>query len=128
MWTWTQAQWQLSRPNKGSFPLLTVETAFLIYSILSLERAMRGRSYFFPQVEGWGEKGGDSVGRRLGGQSLTDIFRDMGIKQALSGAGNNFVLIPVLKGKWVVERKGPGGGRAWQGQHLTPGKRRNQQS
>lgn len=62
----------------------------------------------------------------MGGESLTDIFRDMGIKQAPSGAGNNFVSIPILKGKWVMENKGPGGGRAWQGQHWTPGKRRNQ--
>lgn len=30
-------------------------SAFLTYSILSLERAMRGRSYFFPQVERQGE-------------------------------------------------------------------------
>ena len=90
-------------------------SAFLIYSILSLERATRERSYFFPPVEGWEERSRfcrEETGRA---ENLTDIFRDMGIKQAPSGAGNCFVLIPTLKGKWVVESKGPGGGRAGRG-------------
>lgn len=89
-------------------------SAFLIYSILSLERATRERSYFFPPVEGWGERSRfcrEETGRA---KNLTDIFRDMGIKQALLGP-ETVVLIPTLKGKWVVESKGPGGGRAGRG-------------
>lgn len=49
-------------------------SAFLIYSILSLERAMRERDLISsPQLRG-GEREADSVGRRLGGQRISQIF------------------------------------------------------
>lgn len=99
--------------EQRQFSPLTVETQHLIYSILSLERAMRGRSYFFPHVKGRGERS-RFCSREETGWEEAQIFLEtweLLSKQGPSGAGNDFVLISILKRKCVVESIEPGAER-----------------
>ena len=113
---------------------------FLTYSTLSLERAMKWRSYFFPGGAVGGVRqileGGDwrlgrkklctFPGERLGGvrqileggdwrlgrkKLSTDIFRAWELsKQGHSGAGS-LCLHPTLKGQWATGRRAWGNAR-----------------
>lgn len=85
----TQARWQPSRPNKGTVPSNCGNSTSYLFRSES-GKSVEKQVLFLPRVEGGGEA--DSVGRRLGGKKLTDIFRDMGIRQAGTFRGQKHVL------------------------------------
>lgn len=101
--------------TKAVSPLNCGNSAFLIYSILSLERAVTGRSDFFPEWRAGRARtlqGGDWAGRS------PQIFLETWelSKQGPSGARDAFVSIPVLQA-W---RQRVGGGSRAQVKGQTP--------